>query len=126
MDEEDFGLDKNEYMKYLQQREKEMFKIDVSRTGYCPLPYNEFIEIFGEPTDDDMFDMKESYFKHVHMALDLELIPYIIDGFSLGWIQRILEYCVSTEEYELCAVLKEHIEIYQTFVVKKELNINTK
>lgn len=95
------------------EMEKEMFKIDLSRGGAMALDYGEFVDIFGEPNDLDLYDLTQSYIKLYMKQGDDECIPYIVDMYSEEWMNILLNYNERVEEYELCAILKSHIDIYK-------------
>ena len=98
------------------EMEKEMFKIDLSRGGAMALDYEEFVGIFGEPNDLDLYDLTQSYIKLYMKQGDDECIPFIVDMYGENWMNILLDYNVRVEEYELCAIIKSHLDIY-----KKEL-----
>lgn len=98
------------------EMEKEMFKIDLSRGGAMALDYEEFVGIFGEPNDLDLYDLTQAYIKLYMKQGDDECIPYIVDMYSEEWMNILLNYNERVEEYELCAIIKSHLDIY-----KKEL-----
>ena len=101
------------YKNHMKDMEKEMFKIDASRSGVMPLGYEEFVDIFGEPNDEDLFDLTQSYIKlYMKQGTD-ECIPYVVDSYGEMWVKAFLKYNERVEEYELCALFKEHLEIYQ-------------
>ena len=117
MDNEDFfNGDFEDYSEQMKHMEKEMFKIDVSRGGSMALEYDDFVEVFGEPNDEDLFDLTQSYIKLYMKQGDDECIPYLVDSYSEQWVRAFLNYNERIEEYELCSILKEHLDIY-----KKEL-----
>lgn len=98
------------------EMEKEMFKIDLSRGGAMALDYEEFVGIFGEPNDLDLYDLTQAYIKLYMKQGDDDCIPFIVDMYGENWMNVLLDYNVRVEEYELCAIIKSHLDIY-----KKEL-----
>ena len=96
----------------IRDMEKQMLKIDLSRGGLMPLDIPEFIEIFGEPIDEDLHDITQSYIKLYLKQGDDIYIPFIVDAYGVDWINKLLQYNESIEEYELCSILKEHLDIY--------------
>lgn len=98
------------------EMEKEMFKIDLSRGGAMALDYEEFVGIFGEPNDLDLYDLTQAYIKLYMKQGDDACIPFIVDMYGENWMNILLDYNVRVEEYELCAIIKSHLDIY-----KKEL-----
>lgn len=102
-----------DYLNRIRELEKEMLKIDLSRGGVMPLTIDEFVEIFDEPLGEDLHDITQSYIKlYLKQGNDL-YIPFIVDAYSTEWIEKLLKYNESIEEYELCAILKEHLDIYE-------------
>jgi len=110
--EEFFNGEYEDYSDQIRHMEKEMFKIDVSRGGVMALDYEEFIDIFGEPSDEDMFDLSQSYIKLYMKQGDDSCIPYVVDMYGEVWVSEFLKYNERVEEYELCSLFKEHLEIY--------------
>jgi len=103
----DGGL--NEHFK---EMEKQMFKIDASRSGVMPLGYHDFVDIFGEPNDEDLFDLTQSYIK-LYLKKGDDSIPFVVGAYGQEWVERFLKYNEGIEEYELCSILKEHLDIYK-------------
>lgn len=117
MNSEDFfNKGFGEYSEQMKHMEKEIFKIDVSRGGNMALGYNEFVDIFGEPNDEDLFDLSQSYIKMYMKQNDDSCIPFLVDSYGDIWVNIFLKYYERNEEYELCSIFQEHLEIY-----KKEL-----
>lgn len=106
----------SEFEGYRKNIGKQLFKIDASRGGVMALNYDEFVDIFGEPNDEDLFDLTQSYIKLYMKQGDDESIPFVVDMYGEEWLNQFLKYNERIEEYELCAILKSHIDIY-----KKEL-----
>ena len=118
MDEDDFrefptNEDGGNYIKKLRDMEKELMKIDLSRGGAMPLNLNEYTEIFGEPTDLDLYDITQAYIKLYMKQQDDIYIPFVVDAYGKGWVDYLLKYNERVEEYELCAIIKEHLDIYE-------------
>ena len=112
--EEEFNEDaSNDYMKHLRDMEKEMMKIDLSRGGAMPLELNEYIEIFGEPSDLDLYDITQAYIKLYMKQGEDDYIPFVVDAYGKGWVEYLLKYNERVEEYELCAIIKDHLDIYE-------------
>lgn len=105
-----------DYQHHMKDMEKQMFKIDVSRGGVMALDYDEFVDIFGEPNDEDLFDLTQAYIKLYMKQGDDECIPFVVDMYGETWVECFLKYNERIEEYEICSILKEHLDIY-----KKEL-----
>ena len=112
MDNEDFfNKEFGDYSEHMKHMEKEIFKIDVSRGGVMALEYDEFVEIFGKPNDEDMFDLSQSYIKLYLKQGDESCIPFVVDMYGERWVNEFLKYKERVEEYELCSIFKEHLEI---------------
>lgn len=123
MNEDDFNefpMNNNhdDYFSRMRDMEKEMMKIDLSRGGVMPLNMEEYLEIFGEPSDLDLHDITQAYIKLYMKQGDECYIPFIVDAYGKEWVEYLLKYNERVEEYELCAIIKEHLDIYE-----KELNI---
>lgn len=103
----------DDYQKHIKKMEKEMFKIDVHRGGLMALEYDEFVNIFGAPNEEDMYDLCQSYIKLYLKQNDDNCVPWIVDMYSERWIQEFLSYNIKIEEYEICSILKDHLEIYK-------------
>jgi len=108
-----------DYMKKLRDMEKELMKIDLSRGGAMPLDLNEYIELFGEPSDLDLHDITQAYIKLYMKQCEDIYIPFVVDAYGKGWVEYLLKYNERVEEYELCAIIKEHLDVYE-----EELNIS--
>lgn len=109
MENEDFFSHEDHF----RDMEKQMLKIDVSRGGVMALDYDEFVDIFGEPNDEDLFDLTQAYIKLYMKQGDDDCIPYIVDMYGEKWLNQFIQYNERMEEYELCAILKSHIDIYK-------------
>jgi len=98
---------------HFREMEKQMLKIDVSRGGLMPLDYDEFVNIFGEPNDEDLFDLTQSYIRLYMKQGDDECIPFVVDAYGKRWVEEFLNYNERIEEYELCSLFKDHLDVYQ-------------
>ena len=112
MNFEDGMGDFEDFKDHMKDMEKEMFKIDVSRGGAMALDYDDFVDVFGEPNDEDLFDLTQAYIQLYMKQGDDECIPYLVDSYSEQWVRAFLNYNERIEEYELCSILKEHLDIY--------------
>lgn len=99
-----------DYMKHFRDLEKEMLKIDLDRGSVMPLTVDDFTDLFGEPTEVDLSDMTQSYLRQYHRHGE-EHIPIIVESFSKEWVTRLLKHNEDAEEYELCAIIKEHLDV---------------
>ena len=98
------------YFDRIREHEKEMLKIDMNRNLQMPPSLEEWKQFFGEPTDEDSADITQAYIKQYHHYGD-EYIADLVDSFDIKWVQYLLRYNESVEEYELCAILKNHLDI---------------
>ena len=118
MNEDDFNefpmnSNHDDYFSRIRDMEKEMMKIDLSRGGVMPLNMEEYLEIFGEPSDLDLHDITQAYIKLYMNQGDDIYIPFVVDAYGKEWVEYLLKYNERVEEYELCAILKEHLDIYE-------------
>jgi len=105
----DDGNHRNSYFDRLRDREKEMLKINMVRHLEFPPSLEEWREFFGEPTDEDLADITQAYLKqYIHYG-DKHIAQFV-DAFDINWVQYLLSYNESVEEYELCAIIKSHID----------------
>ena len=113
--EDDFDREENHngYFDRIRQNEKEMLKIDMNRNLQMPPSLEEWKQFFGETTDLDGADITQGYIKQYHHYGE-EYIPTLVDAFDINWIRYLLGYNELVEEYELCAILKSHIDIHHT------------
>ena len=81
-----------------------MFKAEEIRT------VEGFIRHFGEPKKGMLMDLSAEFIDSYHRyGVD----PYeLVDGFGLDWVQLIMDYNESIEEYELCAIFRDLINDY--------------
>ena len=56
-----------------------MLKIDLSGGGVMPMTIDDFSDLFGEPTEDDLYDITQAYMKQYHTHGE-EFVPIIIDA----------------------------------------------
>lgn len=91
------GLKRLQRMMFLHDlelhRSSERIQIDPS----------EFVDMFDEPTDEDMYIMTQLLIQDIHDFNNSK----VIDKWGIDWIKWILEFNVDVEEYELCARFKE-------------------
>lgn len=102
----------NSYFQKIRETEKEMLKIDLTRGSIMPMGIGEWTEMFGAPTEEDMFDITQAYFKQHHQSSQPSIYD-LIDAFGIEWIKFLLSYNEENEEYELCAILKSHLDVYK-------------
>ena len=80
--------------------------LELHRTQIVPLGPSEFIDLFGDPTEEDLEIMTQILIDDIHILTHLK----VVDKWGLDWIKYILDFNVEVEEYELCAVFKEVID----------------
>lgn len=115
------GDNVNDYMQHLRNMEKEMMKIDLSRGTAMPLDLSEYIDMFGNPTEEDLYDITQAYIKLYMKQGDDNAIAYVVDAYGEGWVDYLLKYNESIEEYELCSLFKEHLDIYKNQLIQETL-----
>ena len=71
-----------------------------------PIGPQEFIDLFDEPTTEDLQILTQLLIKDVHAFTHNQ----VIDKWGLEWMKYILNFNVEVEEYELCATFKEVID----------------
>lgn len=105
--DDEFGR-RNEIEKGLNKLQRLLFIHDLERyrTQVVPLDPTEFIDLFGEPSDEDLEIMTQVMIDDVHRLHNVK----VIDKWGLDWIQYILKFNEQEEEYELCAIFKELID----------------
>lgn len=112
---EDFEMDDDELFGKQKGIEKGLTKIqrlifihDCERYPMQPIPLGpqEFIDLFDEPTTEDLEILTQLLIKDVHAFTHNQ----VIDKWGLEWMQYILDFNVEVEEYELCATFKEIID----------------
>ena len=84
--------------------EKGMFLQDAESGHPLVLDPKEYKELFGKVTRDDMYFLTQSFFSQYHrlgMSIDT-----LFDTWGSDWIFEVLKFCETTEEYELCAIIK--------------------
>lgn len=109
--EDDFDREDshNGYFDRLRQSEKEILKINMIRHFEFPPSLEEWKEFFGEPTDEDLADITQAYLKQ-YMHYGEKNIVQFVDAFDINWVRYLLWYNESIEEYELCSILKSHLD----------------
>jgi hypothetical protein len=105
--DDEFGK-RNEIEKGLNKLQRLLFIHDLEkhRTQIVSIDPTEFIDLFGEPTEEDLEIMTQILIDDVHRLTNVK----VIDKWGLDWIKYILDFNVEVEEYELCAVFKELID----------------
>ena len=109
--EDDFDREENHngYFDRIRQHEKEMLKINMIRHFEFPPSLEEWKEFFGEPTDEDLTDITQAYLKQYHHYGENNIAQFV-DAFDINWVEYLLWYNESVEEYELCSILKSHLD----------------
>jgi hypothetical protein len=91
--------------------------LEKHRTEIVPISPEDFIHLFGEPTDEDFEIMTQILISDVHMIHNTH--HTIIDKWGVDWIIQIMNFNVQKEEYELCAILRDMVEEAQDELIKK-------
>jgi len=99
----------NGYFDRLRESEKEILKINMVRHFEFPPSLEEWKEFFGEPTDEDLADITQAYMRQ-YMHYGEKNIAQFVDAFDINWVRYLLWYNESVEEYELCAIIKSHLD----------------
>ena len=113
--EEEFNENNEHIRRHFREMEKEMLKIDLSRGGVMPMTIDDFSDLFGEPTEDDLYDITQAYMKQYHTHGE-EFVPIIIDAYGKEWVEFLLKYNENVEEYELCSIFRDHLNDYKKSV----------
>lgn len=100
------------YFDRVRESEKEILKIDMNRSLQMPPSLEEWKQFFGEPTEEDCADITQAYLKQYHHHGD-DSISMLIDAFDINWVKYLLQYNEMVEEYELCSIIKSHLDIYK-------------
>ena len=91
--------------------------LEKYRTTPIPLDPNEFEDMFGKPENEDLRIMTQVLIDDVHKK------PYdeVVDKWGLSWIEDLLSFNVMVEEYELCSIFKEILDISKKKLTAQEL-----
>jgi len=101
-------------LEVLRKAQRLMFINDLEKQPSQPMPVSieEFIHLFGLPSDEDIEIMTQLFLKDYMKYMKLETADYahLCSKWGLDWLDFFRKFNEETEEYELCAVLKEVIE----------------
>jgi hypothetical protein len=89
--------------------------LELHRSSPVPLDPHEFEVIFGKPSNDDLRIMSQVLITDIHKFK----YDFVVDKWGLDWIEDILQFNVFVEEYELCSIFKEVLDIS-----RKKLHVN--
>lgn len=92
----------------LERLHRMMFINDLEKhpSMIVPLDPNEFENMFGSPTKEDLEILTQLLIKDIHNRR----ADMVIDKWGLSWIQDILKFNEGVEEYELCSVFQGLIQ----------------
>jgi len=107
-DYEDFSSEdpSGKFVHGLKRLQRMMFLHDLElhrSAERVPIDPSEFIDLFDEPTDEDMSIITQLLINDIHTFSSTR----VINKWGLDWIKWVLDFNVSVEEYELCARFKE-------------------
>ena len=81
--------------------------LELHRSSPVPLDPHEFEVMFGKPSNDDLRIMSQVLITDIHKFK----YDFVVDKWGLDWIEDILQFNVFVEEYELCSIFKEVLDI---------------
>lgn len=81
--------------------------LELHRSSPVPLDPHEFEVMFGKPSNDDLRIMSQVLITDIHKFK----YDFVVDKWGLDWIEDILQFNVFVEEYELCSIFKEILDI---------------
>jgi hypothetical protein len=82
--------------------------LELHRSSPVPLDPHEFETIFGAPpSNEDLRIMSQVLITDIHKFT----YDFVVDKWGLDWIEDILQFNVLVEEYELCSIFKEVLDI---------------
>lgn len=107
--------DKREEVDIYKRAQRMMFINDVEKFPSSPMQLGvfEFIELFNEPTDEDIHILSQCFIKsYLRTNIDKETeIGNLIGKWGLDWLDLFLDYNQRVEEYELCSIIKDVMDI---------------
>jgi len=122
--------DDNEYMDELnnkaQKFQRLLFFHDIEKypDGVMAVTVDEFIEIFGVPTDEEFGIITKCLlndFKR-HDINNPKFIRKIQDKWSIDWMECILEWNSDMEKYENCVKIRDFVNSYKEIAIKETSN----
>lgn len=123
-----FDSDDSEFMEEMNREanrfQRLLFFNDLERfpNGVIAINVDDFIEIFGIPTDQEFGIMTTCLMKDFR-RYDInnpKFIRKIEDKWSLNWIEYILQWNANEEKYERCAKIRDFVNSF------KEINVDIK
>lgn len=92
----------------IQRVHRLMFINDVEKFTHQPLSLspNEFIDMFGNPDNEDKDILTQVFMKDYLRWYDNDK-DLLIDKWGLEWMDYLRVYNSGKEEYELCGIFKE-------------------
>lgn len=129
-----FDSDDSEFMEEMNREanrfQRLLFFNDLERfpNGVIAINVDDFIEIFGIPTDEEFGIMTTCLMKDFR-RYDInnpKFIRKIEDKWSLNWIEYILQWNANEEKYERCAKIRDFVNSFKEISVdiKKEKKYN--
>ena len=111
-DDEEPGDEKLDVYKKAQRL---MFINDVEKYPTQPMPLGvvEFIELFNPPTDEDLDILTQCFMKsYMNSGIDDDSsMALLVDKWGLDWLEYFTKHNIKKEEYELCSILKDVIDV---------------
>lgn len=87
-----------------------LFIHDIERypSNIIPLAPSEYEHLFGGLVNEDLRILTQCFFRDHHKTFDGD-IDKILDKWGIEWMEVLLDFNQSIEEYELCAILRDII-----------------
>jgi hypothetical protein len=78
-----------------------------------PLGVDEFIELFNLPSEEDLDILTQCFMKsYLNTNIDNDSeIAFLVDKWGLDWLEYFTKHNIKKEEYELCSIIKDVIDI---------------
>lgn len=96
----------NDRLSWIRKTHRLMFIDDLEKFQYqaVPLDPNEFEDMFGPATDEDMRIITQTFLKDYLLWFDKSDESMIYEKWGTSWIQELLMFNEKEEEYELCSI----------------------
>lgn len=119
MNEDSFGNSPEEG--FFERVNRMMFINDIEKYSHeiIPLGPDEFVELFGNASDEDLSIMSDVLMKDSFKFDE----SFIIDKWGPEWLYEMLQFNIKREEYELCSIIHSMIENSQSDLLKKYFKI---
>ena len=126
-----FDSDDSEFMEEMNREanrfQRLLFFNDLERfpNGVIAINVDDFIEIFGIPTDEEFGIMSNCLMKDFR-RYDInnpKFIRKIEDKWSLNWIEYILQWNANEEKYERCAKIRDFVNSFKEISVDDKKNV---